>query len=75
MPTFVASAIIGMISGALASIIESIGGYFAAARMVAAPPVPSDGVNRGILMEGRDQLTALFGPVRSSDPLINAINH
>ena len=41
-----------MISGALASIIESIGGYFAAARMVAAPPVPSDGVNRGILMEG-----------------------
>ena len=52
MPQFVASAIIGMISGALASIIESIGGYFAAARMVAAPPVPSDGVNRGILMEG-----------------------
>ena len=52
LPQFVASAIIGMISGALASIIESIGGYFAAARMVAAPPVPSDGVNRGILMEG-----------------------
>ena len=50
-----------MISGALASIIESIGGYFAAARMVAAPPVPSDGVNRGILMEGRDQLTAFLG--------------
>ena len=41
-----------MISGALASILESLGGYFAAARMVAAPPVPSDGINRGILMEG-----------------------
>ena len=41
-----------MIAGALASIIESIGGYFAAANMVAAPPVPEDGVNRGILMEG-----------------------
>ena len=61
MPQFVASAIIGMISGALASIIESIGGYFAAARMVAAPPVPSDGVNRGILMEGFACLFSLIG--------------
>ena len=66
MPTFVASAIIGMISGALASIIESIGGYFAAARMVAAPPVPSDGVNRGILMEGTDQRAVQYEPVPPS---------
>jgi len=41
-----------MMTGAFASIVESIGDYFAAARMVAAPPIPSDAVNRGILIEG-----------------------
>ena len=38
--------------GTLASIVESIGDYIAAARIVAAPPIPKDAVNRGILVEG-----------------------
>ena len=32
--------------------MESIGDYIAAARIVAAPPIPKDAVNRGILVEG-----------------------
>ena len=40
------------LKGTLASIVESIGDYIAAARIVAAPPIPKDAVNRGILVEG-----------------------
>ena len=39
-------------AGVLASIIESIGDYYACARMSGAPPPPQHAVNRGVLLEG-----------------------
>ena len=41
-----------MIAGVLASVVESIGDYFACARLAGAPPPPVHAVNRGIMTEG-----------------------
>ena len=41
-----------MFAGVLAGIIESVGDYYACARLSGAPPVPKHALNRGILMEG-----------------------
>ena len=41
-----------MLAGVLASIIESVGDYYACARLSGAPPPPKHAVNRGIGMEG-----------------------
>lgn len=41
-----------MLAGVLASMIESIGDYFACARLSGAPPPPDHAVNRGIAVEG-----------------------
>lgn len=62
MPVFGAAAIVGMLAGYLASMVESIGDYYAAARLSGAP-VPDPGtVNRGIGMEGLGCLVAgMFG--------------
>ena len=46
------AAVIGMFAGVMAGIIESIGDYYACARLAGAPSVPRHAVNRGILMEG-----------------------
>ena len=51
-PTVSAAAVIGMFAGVMAGIIESIGDYYACARLAGAPPVPQHAVNRGILIEG-----------------------
>ena len=51
-PTVSAAAVIGMIAGVIAGIVESIGDYYACARLSGAPPVPQHAVNRGILTEG-----------------------
>ena len=51
-PTVSAAAVIGMIAGVMAGIIESIGDYYACARLAGAPPVPQHAINRGILVEG-----------------------
>lgn len=51
-PTFGAAALIGMLAGYIASIVESIGDYYACARLSGAP-IPTDRViNRGITFEG-----------------------
>ncbi|KAK7508507.1 hypothetical protein BaRGS_00000073 [Batillaria attramentaria] len=52
MPTISAGGFLGMLAATLASIIESVGDYFAAARVSQAPAPPSSAVNRGIAMEG-----------------------
>ena len=39
-------------AGVIASMIESIGDYYAAARFSGAKPPPTSAINRGILMEG-----------------------
>ena len=51
-----------MLAGVLASIIESVGDYYACARLSGAPPPPKHAINRGIGMEGIGcLLTGAFG--------------
>ncbi|CAB1319927.1 unnamed protein product [Coregonus sp. 'balchen'] len=52
VPTVTAAGVIGMFSAVVASIIESIGDYYACARLSCAPPPPIHAINRGIFMEG-----------------------
>ena len=51
-PTVTTGAVFGIISGVLCSIIESIGDYYACARISGAPKPPFHAINRGIMMEG-----------------------
>ena len=41
-----------MLAGVLASAIESVGDYYACARLSGAPPPPVHAINRGIGVEG-----------------------
>ena len=52
MPTVSVAGVFGMLAGVLASAIESIGDYFACARISGAPPPPIHAINRGIGTEG-----------------------
>ncbi|MEC8380570.1 MAG: solute carrier family 23 protein [Myxococcota bacterium] len=52
MPVFGAAAIVGMIAGYVASMVESIGDYYACARLAGAPPPDEKTINRGITFEG-----------------------
>ncbi|XP_078469648.1 solute carrier family 23 member 1-like isoform X1 [Lampetra fluviatilis] len=62
LPTVTAAGVIGMMSAMLASIVESIGDYYACARLAGAPPPPIHAINRGIFMEGLACIiTGLFG--------------
>ncbi|GFX65677.1 hypothetical protein TNCV_4093701 [Trichonephila clavipes] len=62
LPTFTLAAILGMLSGTLASIIESVGDYYACARLSGADSPPKHAINRGIFMEGLGCLIAgLYG--------------
>ena len=58
MPTVSAAGVFGMLAGVLASVIESIGDYYACARLSGAPPPPKHAINRGIGMEGLGCLIA-----------------
>lgn len=51
-PTFSASAVLGMTAGVVASALESVGDYYACARLCETASPPTHAVNRGILMEG-----------------------
>lgn len=46
LPTVTAAGVIGMLSAVVASIIESIGDYYACARLSCAPPPPIHAINR-----------------------------
>ncbi len=62
MPAFAAPAIVGMFAGYLASMVESIGDYYACARLAGAPPPDRKTINKGIGMEGVGCLIAgIFG--------------
>ncbi|XP_064153583.1 solute carrier family 23 member 2 [Anguilla rostrata] len=62
VPTVTAAGVIGMLSAVVASIIESIGDYYACARLSCAPPPPIHAINRGIFIEGLScVLDGLFG--------------
>jgi nucleobase transporter 1/2 len=61
-PQFGAAAIVGMIAGYIASMVESIGDYFACARLSGAPIPTEKVINRGIMFEGIGCLVAgIFG--------------
>lgn len=61
-PQFGFAAFIGMFAGYLASMVESIGDYYACARMSGAPVPTKKVVNKGILFEGIGCLIAgIFG--------------
>ena len=51
-PIFGMSAFVGMAAGYLASMIESIGDYYACARLSGAPNPTEETINKGIGMEG-----------------------
>ncbi|XP_054886728.1 solute carrier family 23 member 2 isoform X1 [Poeciliopsis prolifica] len=62
IPTVSLSSVLGMMAGVLASTIESIGDYYACARLSGAPPPPIHAINRGIAVEGMGCiLAALWG--------------
>ncbi len=52
MPQFGAAAFVGMFAGYLASMVESIGDYYACARLSGAPVPDQKTINRGITFEG-----------------------
>ena len=52
LPTFSVAGTVGLLSGVLASMLESIGDYYAAADISEIPPPPVHAINRGIMMEG-----------------------
>jgi len=61
-PQFTLAAFVGMLSGYLASMVESIGDYYACARLSGAPIPNAKIINRGIGMEGVGCLIAgIFG--------------
>ena len=47
LPTVSTGAVFGMLAGVLAGTVESIGDYYACARLADAPPPPTHAVNRG----------------------------
>ncbi|XP_033639542.1 solute carrier family 23 member 1-like isoform X1 [Asterias rubens] len=52
IPTITIAGIFGMLAGVIASIFESVGDYYACARLSGAPPPPVHAINRGIGIEG-----------------------
>ena len=51
-PTVSYAGVLGMLTGLLASLIESVGDYHACARLSGALPPPKHAMNRGIAAEG-----------------------
>lgn len=58
MPQFSAAFAVGMLAGYLASIVESVGDYYACARMSGAPIPSAKKISRGIGFEGVGCLVA-----------------
>ncbi|OCT88298.1 hypothetical protein XELAEV_18016932mg [Xenopus laevis] len=52
LPTVTIAGVLGMFSATLAGIVESMGDYYACARLSGAPPPPVHAINRGIFIEG-----------------------
>lgn len=52
MPTVSVASYMAMMAATFTSIIESVGDYYACARISLAPPPPAHAINRGIAMEG-----------------------
>lgn len=62
MPQFEVAAVVGILAGYVASIVESIGDYFSCSRLAGAPLPDKKTISRGIGMEGVGCFIAgLFG--------------
>jgi nucleobase transporter 1/2 len=57
-PVFGVAGTVGMLAGYLASMVESVGDYYACARLAGAPVPRAKEINRGIGMEGVGCLVA-----------------
>ena len=55
-PTVSTAAVFGMLAGVLTSMVESVGDYYACARMSQVPPPPMHAVNRGDVSREKLQL-------------------
>ncbi|XP_039257710.2 solute carrier family 23 member 2-like [Styela clava] len=64
LPVVTASGVIGMLVAVIISMVESIGDYYACARIAGAPPPPKHAVNRGLAIEGLG--TVLSGLIGTS---------
>ncbi|XP_045105655.1 solute carrier family 23 member 1-like [Portunus trituberculatus] len=62
LPAVSVAGVMGVLAGVIASVVESIGDYYACARLSEAPAPPKHAINRGIWMEGFGcVLAGLFG--------------
>ncbi|XP_049648378.1 solute carrier family 23 member 1-like [Accipiter gentilis] len=52
MPTVSLAGIFGILAGVISSMLESVGDYYACARLCGAPPPPKHAISRGIGVEG-----------------------
>nr|XP_020667374.1 solute carrier family 23 member 1-like [Pogona vitticeps] len=52
VPTISLAGVFGIIAGVISSMVESVGDYYACARLCGAPPPPTHAINRGIGVEG-----------------------
>ncbi|XP_067124994.1 solute carrier family 23 member 1-like [Centruroides vittatus] len=52
LPTVSTSAVLGFLAGVLSALVESIGNFYACARISGAPAPPIHAINRGIFVEG-----------------------
>ncbi|XP_027886181.1 solute carrier family 23 member 1 isoform X1 [Xiphophorus couchianus] len=52
LPVMTVAGVLGMLSATMAGIVESIGDYYACARLSGATPPPVHAINRGIFTEG-----------------------
>lgn len=46
------AGVFGILAGVISSMLESVGDYYACARLCGAPPPPKHAISRGIGMEG-----------------------
>ncbi|ELT95871.1 hypothetical protein CAPTEDRAFT_174658 [Capitella teleta] len=58
VPKFDISLMCGLLAGLMASTVESVGDYYACARLAGAPPPPVHAINRGIAVEGLGSIFA-----------------
>ncbi|XP_012498227.1 PREDICTED: solute carrier family 23 member 2-like isoform X2 [Propithecus coquereli] len=58
LPTVSVAGVFGVIAAVISSMLESVGDYYACARLVGAPPPPKHAINRGIGIEGLGCLLA-----------------
>ncbi|XP_051480516.1 solute carrier family 23 member 1-like [Apus apus] len=52
VPTVSLAGIFGILAGVISSMLESVGDYYACARLAGAPPPPQHAISRGIGVEG-----------------------